>query len=184
MRDLLKKYSKAAVYRYLAVLGPFGYNYRSLMDIWDHYVFEFVNDIEFPCDVIRYFVGYLKHRFYRILEKENRIKRESNQFCESLETLLETQNKIYRYYECLDSHENIPQWYNGKEILDKFVRNKDNDYLTKNEKKIVNLKCEGNTFFEISDRYGITYRQVVHIYNKAIEKIKNVILRPLNLLQN
>lgn len=184
VRDLLKPYSKTAIYKYLAVLGPFGYNYKSLLDIWYHYVFEFMNDIEFPCDIIRYFVGYLKHRFYRILEKETRRKRESNQHCESLETILELQNQTYRYFDTLDSKENIPDRYNGQEIYDKFIDNENSDYLSIKEKKIVNLKCEGNTFYEISNLFGITYRQVVHIYNKAIDKMREIMFGFPNSLQN
>ena len=175
--DILIMKSKTVIYKYAAVLKPYGYHYKNLYSLWRHYVAEFLDEVEFPIDdIFSYFNGYVSHRFYRIVELEGRNKRVSNCYAESLEEVIyDFGSSCVRLGDCLPSDENIQTWCSATELIDRYIKDLDSDFLSSNEKEILDQKLEGSTFKEISESYGLSYKQVVYIYNKGIEKLRSLV---------
>lgn len=182
---ILISYSKTALYKYTAVLKPYGYKYKELLSIWRHYVVEFIEEIEFPVDnIFSYFLGYINHRLYRIIDHEGRYKRNTNAYSDSYDECVLGYDHYVKKSEYIASDECITQWYSGNEILEGYIRNKESKILTNHEKEIIDLKLEGNSFGEISDWIGLSYRQVRQIYLNGIEKLKQFLLYHSKTLQN
>lgn len=183
-RDLLFYVSKPTLYKYAGILAPYGYKYGNLLNVRNHYVVKFLNEVEFPVDnIIWYFVGFINHQLYRIINQESANKRLANYSTLSFEQCLEGEDN-YSLYDKVQSGENIQQWYSGQDILNNFIKNDENHLLSAPEKEIMDLKIEGNTFCEISEEIGISYKQVVYIYKKAVKKLKQLMIPAENKLQN
>lgn len=185
-RSILINHSKTTLYKYLAVLGPYGYTYESLLGIWKHYVVNFLNEVEFPVDnLLCYFKGFISHLFYRIIETEGRNRRESNYSTESIDQPIEIeQSKTFKLDQVIPSDENIPRWFSMQELLEDYIFDTDSDILDASEKTLISLKMDGNSFIEISKETGFSYKQIVYIYNRAITKLKTVLMGTPKTLQN
>ena len=185
-RTILIKHSKNSIYRYLAVLGPYGYTYETLFGIWKHYVVHFLNEIEFPIEnIISYFKGFISHLFYRIIETEGRSRRESNYSTESIDSMIELEdNRQVRLDQIIPSNEDIPKRFSVQEIIEDYINNDENKVLDVSEKILLNLKIDGESFIDMSRETGFSYKQVVYLYNRALQKLKAVLIGIPKTLQN
>jgi DNA-directed RNA polymerase specialized sigma24 family protein len=183
--NILNNYSKTVMHTYAAVLKPYGYQFKEIESLWYHYVIEFCDEVEFPVsNVFSYFVGYLKHRLYKIVQNEAEKERTIAHGVESFDSTYDAEWDTVRKLSYIACEENIARWYSGKEILDEYIRNNDSNLLSKHEKDVIDMRLEGSSYTEISSLMGLSYKQVIHIYKKGIEKLRSYLLIAPKTLQN
>lgn len=185
IREFLADCSKKALYKYLAVLKPYGYSYQDIIILWNHYVAEFTLDAELPAEnLFSYFNGFLSHRLYKIVESESKYKRLSNFNTDSHEDYAYHENVASRKPCSYVSDEDIPARYSGEEIINTFIRSSTSNLLSNYEKEVIDLKLVGHTYSEISELMGLSYKQTTYVYNKGMDKLKTFVLFGSNSPQN
>ena len=93
-------------------------------------------------------------------------------------------NKQVRLDQIIPSNEDIPQWFSVQEIIEDYINNDENKVLDVSEKILLNLKIDGESFIDMSRETGFSYKQVVYLYNRALQKLKAVLIGIPKTLQN
>lgn len=172
----LKKKTKSIVYKYYAILKPYGVSIDNLYEHHMYFTMEFLSNFENTVEnFIAYYKGYLKHKFYALLEKETTEKNKLNAYADSFEREIRSDNSGSTLYDVVSCNESITQWYNGKEILDRYIYNNKDKTLSFVEKKIIHQRLIGNSFKEIAEENNISYKVCITIYQKAIDTLKNIL---------
>lgn len=168
----LKKYSKNSIYRYHAVLKPFGYELTDLRLMYDNYLLEFLQDIEFPIsNIVTYFIGYISHKFYKIIERENVGKRRANNSYNSINAHYILNEVAESYIDTIQSEENISEWFNLDEVIKTYLSDESNSILNREEKDVLIGKLEGKSINEISEEWQIPYKVIYNYFTQAKNKL-------------
>ena len=173
LEKIFYKVAKSLLFKYHSVLERYGYEFETIENLFTHYLLEFLFDFENPVmNIESYFRGYISHKFYRIIERESRCKRSGNNIYNKVESVVKTNYADLNYVENISDNEFVVDWVNCIEIYERFLLDENEKLLNSIEKKIVMKKVEGETFFDISKLFNISYKQVTYIFSKALEKLK------------
>lgn len=170
---MLKKYSICLIYKYFSCLKTYGYTYDYIINYRLEFSYDYVTKFEYPVEnFFPYYQGYLKHRFAGILTSYSRSKRDSSGNLSIDEERDNTFGATYNLYDVLACEENIVRWYNKEELVKQCIYSQTSDVINYAEKLVLRHRIEGLTFMEIKQAIGLSYKEVVAIYQTAIKKLK------------
>lgn len=164
--------TKIIVYKYYSILKNLGVSLEQVYEKQKYFIFEFLMNFEYISDnFIAYFKGYLNNRFFSYLEEETTEKKKMNYYADSLDRTI-FNDSTTTLQDTMSSNEDITSWYNGKEILDKYIYDNNNNLLSYMEKKVIHLRIAGFSFKEIAESNNISYKICLTFYQNGIDKMK------------